>query len=150
MRYFKPSCFALMFLILAILALCLAPGCAMLDLIGQPQLQTYTFNYDGQEYSALLPEEVPLPPEKAQLYPDYYPGGIYAMYVHYMGGIQPLPEYPVATFWFTQELGIVAVVWHTLEPDGSEKHLGWLYVKGLLVPTNREAFEKFMNGIMGK
>ena len=148
MRYYKPISFALMFLILAVLALCLAPGCALLQ-IGQPRLQTYTFIYDGGEYSALLPEGVPVPPEMAQLVIDPYPGGIYAMHVEYMAGGQ-IPEYPVISFWFTQELGVVALVWHTLEADGTTKHIGWLYIKGFPIPTNEEAFEKFINELAGK
>lgn len=139
-----------LFSLCVIVALVLMVGCAMLDLIGQAQLKTYTFNYDGQEYSALLPKEVPLPPEKAQFFPDYYPGGIYVMHVQYMGDNQPIPEYPVASFWFTQELGVVAVVWHTLQSGETPKHIGWLYVKGLPVSTNMEAFETFMNELAGK
>ena len=151
MRYYKPISFALMFLILAVLALCFAPGCAMLDVIGQPKLQTYTFIYDGGEYSALLPKEVPLPPQKAQLNPDCgYPGRICAMHVWYMGNKPLFPEYPVATFWFTEKLGIVALIWHTVQSGETPKHIGWLYVKGLPISTNMEAFETFMEGLAGK
>jgi len=140
----------------AIVALCvwlilIMSGCAMLqNLIGQPQLQTYSFTYNGGEYSALLPKEVPLPPEDAAVDPMCYFNGICVLHIAYMAGNQPEIEYPVASFWFTKELGVVALIWHTLKADGSRKHIGWLYVKGLPVPTHKKAFEAFMNELPGK
>jgi len=120
------------------------------NLIGQPQLQTYSFTYNGGEYSALLPKEVPLPPEDAAVDPMCYFNGICVLHIAYMAGNQPEIEYPVASFWFTKELGVVALIWHTLKADGSRKHIGWLYVKGLPVPTHKKAFEAFMNELPGK
>ena len=126
-----------------IVALFLMVGCALLKFVGQPQLQTYTFNYDGGEYSALLPKEVPMPPEDAQLNPYCLPWGICGMHVQYMAGKEPIPRYPVATFWFTKERGIIALVWHTLK-DGIKKHNPFLYLKGLPVPTTSEAIEELL------
>ena len=143
MRYFKPISFALMFLILAVLALCFAPGCALLQ-IGQPQLQTYTFIYDGGEYSALLPKEVPLPPETAFLQPDWNPlfGFLYVMHVVYVPPEGP----PVVSFWFTKELGVVALVFH---PTLTE-HIPYLYIEGLPVqvtgPEMDLKFEEWSRG----
>ena len=53
MRYYKPISFALMFLILAVLALCLAPGCALLQ-IGQPQ-QTSPEQFQEWEVLKVVP-----------------------------------------------------------------------------------------------
>ena len=58
MRYYKPISFALMFLILALLALCLAPGCAMLQ-IGQPQYKTFELTIDKEKVVVNLPKELP-------------------------------------------------------------------------------------------
>ena len=133
-----------------IVALCvwlilIMSGCAMLqNLIGQPQLQTYSFNYNAGTYSALLPKEVPLPPEDAAVDPMCYFNGICGMHVQYMAGKETIPRYPVATFWFTKERGIIALVWHTLKPDGTKKHNPFLYLKGLPVPTTSEAIEELL------
>ena len=58
MRYFKPISFALMFLVLAVLALCFAPGCALLQ-IGQPQYKTFELTIDGEKAVVNLPKEFP-------------------------------------------------------------------------------------------
>ena len=58
MRYYKPISFALMFLILAVLALCLAPGCALLQ-IGQPQYKTFELTIAGEKVVVNLPNELP-------------------------------------------------------------------------------------------
>ena len=57
MRYYKPISFVLMFLILAVLALCLAPGCATLQ-IGQPQ-KTFELTIDEQKVIVSLPKDFP-------------------------------------------------------------------------------------------
>ena len=119
-------------------------GCATLqNLIGQPQLQTYTFLYDGGEYSALLPEEVPLPPKDAATQPDWFPGwgALYVMHVAY-GEAGVLP---VVSFWFTQELGVVAVVYHVMVGDKVE-HKTYIYLKGLPVKAGREEINKLLEG----
>jgi len=54
MRYFKPSCFALMFLILALLALCFAPGCTFV----KPQ-KTFVLDLAAQASGVLVAEQVP-------------------------------------------------------------------------------------------
>ena len=56
MRYFKPISFALMFLLLAVLALCLAPGCAMAQ--SQPH-KTFELTIDGEKVIVNLPKEFP-------------------------------------------------------------------------------------------
>lgn len=126
-------------------------GCATLqNLIGQPQLQTYTFIYNAYEYSVLLPKEVPTPPEKSQLVPESYLEGIYAMHIWYMGGEESELRMPVASFWFTLDLGVVGLVWHTLKSDGTTEHKLFLYVKGIPIPTQRAPFNKFLKELKGK
>lgn len=147
-------------ILVALLALCmgwllgisllLLPGCATLqNLIGQPQLETYTFNYNGQDYSALLPKEVPMPPETAVQLPQSFWGIVYSMHVQYVAGKQPEPRLPVASFWFTPDLGIIALVWHTLE-DGTVKHQAWIYVKGIPIGTTEELFDKMIKDLFTK
>ncbi len=124
--------------------LILLMGCATLNnLIGQPQLQTYTFLYDGGEYSALLPKEVPLPPEDAITQPDWFPGwgALYVMHVAY--GEPGLP--PVVSFWFTQELGVVAIVYHIMV-EGKVEHKAYIYLKGLPVEVGPEEINKLLEG----
>ena len=54
MRYFQPITFALMFLVLAVLALCLAPGCAFV----KPQ-KTFVLDLAAQSSGVLMAEQVP-------------------------------------------------------------------------------------------
>ncbi len=134
----------LMMALAAIWTMIALPGCAMLDnLTDQPQLQTYTFIYDGGEYSALLPKEVPLPPKDAATQPDWFPGWglLYVMHVAYEEPGLP----PTVSFWFTQELGVVAVVYHVMV-DGKIEHLSYIYLKGLPVKMGREEINKLLKG----
>lgn len=143
--------FMLLCMILYVFLLGSINGCATLQsLIGQPQLQTYTFNYNGKDYSALLPEQVPMPPGTAVQKPQSYWGIVYAIHVHYNAGEQPKPRLPCASFWFTPDLGVFGFVWHTLESDGTVKHEGWLYVKGIPVGTTTELFDKMLEDLLTK
>ena len=139
------SLVAIIILILIALAF---QGCALLKAIGlQTPLETYTFNYDGKDYSALLPEQVPMPPETAVQIPQSYWGIIYAMHVQYFAGKQPDPRLPTASFWFTPDLGVIGLAWHTLEPDGTIKDEGWLYVKGIPIGTTLELFNEMLEDL---
>lgn len=131
------------------LLLYLMVGCATLQ-PSQPQLQTYTFNYDGHEYSALLPEEVPLPPDNAQVFPYSHTrqNTVYVMHVHYMARIKPILEYPVLSVWFTPKLGVVGLIWHHFKPDGTHEDKGFKYANGRPVPVNTEEFQALINGIL--
>jgi len=141
---------SLILIVMIIVALMTFQGCATLQTwLGSPQLETYTFNYNGEDYSALLPKEVPMPPETAVPMLQSYWGIVYAMHVKYVAGKQPEPDLPVASFWFTPELGVVGLAWHTLE-DGSVKHEGWLYVKGLPVGTTVELFQEMLDALFTK
>jgi len=135
------------------MALFLMVGCATLqNWIGQPQLQTYTFNYNGKEYSALLPNDVPLPLENAEQIgrcPHHW-SGLCVIHVLYAAGMQPRPDYPNASFWFTKELGIVALVWHTLNNDGTKKHTPYIYIKGLPVKVSSEEIQAKLDELTGK
>ena len=126
-----------------IIALFLMMGCALLKSLGQPQLQTYTFLYDGGEYSALLPKEVPLPPEDAVRQPDWFPGwgALYVMHVAYEEAGLP----PVVSFWFTHKLGVVAIVYHVMV-GGKVEHKTYIYLKGLPVKVGREEINKLFEG----
>ncbi len=126
-----------------IMAIFLLVGCALLKSVGQPQLQTYTFIYEGGEYSALLPEEVPLPPEDAFMQPDWFPGWglLYVMHVAY--GKADLP--PIVSFWFTQKLGVVAVVYHVMV-GGKVEHKAYIYLKGLPIKVGKEEINKLLEG----
>lgn len=149
MRY--ATCKSLILIVIIIGALRTFQGCATLQTwFGQPQLQTYTFNYNGEDYSALLPKEVPMPPETAVQVPMSYWGIVYAMHVHYSAGKQPNPKLPAASFWFTPDLGVVGIAWHTLESDGSVEHQGWLYIKGIPVGTTIELFQEMIDGLLMK
>lgn len=136
-----------------IMALFLMVGCATLqNWIGQPQLQTYTFIFDGGEYSALLPNDVPLPLENAEQIgrcPHHW-SGLCVIHVLYAAGVQPRPDYPNASFWFTKELGIVALVWHTLNNDGTKKHTPYIYIKGLPVKVSSEEIQAKLDELTGK
>jgi len=122
------------------MALFLIVGCATLqNWIGQPQLQTYTFIYDGGEYSALLPKDVPLPPENAVQKPHWLPcfGLLTIMHVAY----EEPGECPIVSFWFTQKLGVVATVYH-IEVDGQLQHNYYIYFRGLPVEVDKEEINK--------
>ncbi len=130
--------------VLTIILLILLMGCTTLNnLIGQPQLQTYTFIYDGGEYTALLPEEVPLPPKDAIIQPDWFPGwgALYVMHVAY--GEAGVP--PTVSFWFTQKLGVVAVVYH-VRVNGKIEHLPYIYLKGLPVKVGPKEISAKLEG----
>ena len=127
------------------------PGCATLQSwLGQPQLETYTFNYNGIDYSALLPKEVPMPPETAVQIPQGFWGIVYAMHVHYSAGKQPDPRLPAVSFWFTLDLGVVGIAWHTLESDGTIKHQAWIYVKGIPITTTEDLFQEMIDALFTK
>lgn len=131
--------------------LLLVVSCAILQShTEQSQLQIYTFNYNGKDYSVLLPEQIAMPPENAQLDLQCFPApvSICAMHVWYIEGKKPIPALPVASFWFTKKLGVVGLVWHTLNLDGSIKHEPFLYIKGLPVPTNYQGFEALLNKLL--
>ena len=140
-----------LWLLIVIVVLLLLSNCAFVKTLGpQTPLQTYTFNYNGEDYSALLPKEVPMPPETAVQDHQSYLGIVYVMHVQYSAGKQPEPMLPVASFWFTPDLGVVGIAWHTLESDGSVKHQGWLYVKGIPVGTTIELFQEMIDALFTK
>jgi hypothetical protein len=142
---------SLVMIFIICLALLLFARCATLqNLIGQTPLQTYTFNYDGKDFSAFLPEQVPMPPETARQVPQSYWDIIYAMHVQYFAGKQPHPALPCASFWFTLDLGVIGLAWHTLEPDGTVKHQAWLYIKGIPIGTTEEIFDKMLEDLFTK
>lgn len=128
-------------------AVFLMAGCAALQ--PQPQLRTYTFNYDGNDYSALLPEQVPMPPESAQLVIQCFPFAVEVctMHIWYGEGKAPLPMFPVASFWFAEELDVIGLVWHTLAADGTIQNVPFLYVRGLPVLVSAQGFDAFLNGL---
>ena len=130
------------------MAFILIMGCATFkNLTGKPQLQVYTFNYEDNEYSAVLPKGVPIPSENPRFDPvcPWFWRGICVMHINYMAGEKPWPRYPVASFWFTHKLGVVAFVWHTLNPDGSKKHEPYLYAREVPVSTDMQTFNSFLN-----
>jgi len=120
-------------LICVILALFMLVGCATLqNLIGQPQ-ETYTFNYNGDEYSALLPSEVPLPGETAsmKLMCYFWLGPLCVMHVRYAME----NEFPQLSFWFIKNRGVLALVNHYMKNDRIV-HMPYIYVKGLPIKVS--------------
>jgi len=126
-----------LFSLCVIVALFMMMGCALLKYVGQPQLQTYTFIFDGGEYSALLPKEVPLPPEDATKKPMWYPtwGLLYAIHISYF---EPDVD-PILSLWFTKEAGVVGLVYH-VTVNGKEEHKCYIYLKGLPIKIDGNGF----------
>lgn len=136
--------------ILLIATLLFLSNCAFLqNLVGQYQPQTYAFNYDGKDYFVLLPKLVPLPPENAEVTPQSF-YSVHINHIQYEAGEQPYPNLPVASFWFTEKLGVFGLVWHSLEPDGSVKHTPFLVVKGFYISTSVDDFNTFLDKLYQK
>lgn len=122
-------------------------GCAFFDnLVKQSEAQIYTFNYDGKDFSALLPNHVPMPPEDANIViQDFW--AIYVLHAQFMEGKEPYSYLPVVSFWFTPDLGVFGLVWHTLGSDGEIRHEAFLYFGGLPVPADIEKFQETLDNL---
>ena len=130
----------IIFMVLAFLVL--VPSCATLtNLIGQSQVKTYTFTYDGHEYPAILPNAVPELPEFAkQTFSCYdWIGPLCVNHVRYIEN----QVYPVVSFWFTADLGVVAIVYHAAV-EGKLEHIPYIYLKGLPVKVTSSEVNKLL------
>jgi len=130
-----------MLLIFIVLAFLFTSCAALTNLIGQPQLKTYTFTYNGQEYPAILPKEVPELPEFAKMTIQCYDwiGPLCVNHVRYVEN----QVYPVVSFWFTADLGVVALIYHA-DVEGKLEHIPYIYLKGLPVKVTVEEVEKLL------
>lgn len=134
----------ILLIFIALVFLTLFPSCATLtNLIGQPQLKTYTFTYNGQEYPAILPKEVPELPEFAKMTIQCYDwiGPLCVNHVRYVEN----QVYPVVSFWFTADLGVVALIYHA-DVEGKLEHIPYIYLKGLPVKVSKDE----INNLLGK
>jgi len=117
-------------------------GCAALtNLLIQPQLKTYTFNYNGQEYPAILPADIPELPEFPKTIIQCYDwiGPLCVNHVRYVEN----QVYPVVSFWFTADLGVVALIYHA-DVKGKLEHIPYIFIKGLPVKVTVEEGEKLL------
>lgn len=122
-------------IVLAIAVIFLTSCATLKTLIGQPQLKTYTFTYDGREYPTLLPKEVPELPEFPKTMIQCYDwiGPLCVNHVRYVEN----QVYPVVSFWFTADLGVVALIYHA-EVEGKLEHIPYIFIKGLPVKITPE------------
>ena len=140
MRYYKPISFALMFLILAVLALCLAPGCAIAQ--SQPH-KTFELTIDGQKVVVNLPKDFP------------------SMDTAIYGGERCWDTKLCAQqFCLNDELGhghvrifysgkdVVALNW--CPGSGVESCRSWILVKGSFVEADSAKFTEFLDSIWRK
>ena len=91
-----------------------------------------------------LPECVPIPPPEAITVEDlpYMWWPISAIHIYYLQ-----PKMPTLSIYFTKELGVFGIVWHTLEADELEKHEAFMYVGGRPVLVALEDFDVFFYDI---
>lgn len=141
-KYLKQQLFCLVLIMLLSILIVIFPSCATLtNLIGQPQLKTYTFTYNAQEYSAILPKEVPELPElaKQKLVCYDWTGPLCVNHVRYIEN----QIYPVVSFWFTANLGVVAIVYHA-DVAGRLEHIPYIYLKGVPVKVTPEEINELL------
>lgn len=108
--------------------------------ISQP-LHSYSFNYDGKDFSILLPKDVLKPPETAiQSSHQFLPSPIIAIFIQYKSEY----FYPRITIWFTDKLGIFMLVFHV----NSVNSIPYMYVKGIPVLIDKDKAEKLIDEIL--
>ena len=141
MRYYKPISFALMFLILALLALCLAPGCALLQ-IGQPH-KVFELSIDGQKVVINLPKEWPSMDKAIYGGEKCWDTKLCAQQFC----LSDEPGHGHVRFFYSGK-DVVALNWC----PGSivENCRSWIFVKGKFVEADSAKFTEFLDSIWRK
>lgn len=126
-------------------------GCATLQgVVGQPQLKKFTFVTKDHTYEALLPEQIPKPTTDKCTYKFNPWGFMGVLHAYFNEGKEPVPVYPAASFWFLKEMGVIGVVWHTLNDDRTLNHDTYIYIKGIPIHVPTEKFDAFIHKLMPK
>lgn len=135
-------CLLLMASLLIALFFLLISCVTLTNFLTQPQLKTYTFTYDGHEYPALLPTKVPVLPEFAKTTIECFDwiGPLCVNHVQYVED----QAYPVVSFWFTADLGVVALIYHA-EVDGTLAHIPYIYLKGFPVKVTGDEVNNLLD-----